>query len=82
MYIRAREKAFTAANIKSGWRNTGLEPLSPIVVLDKYRQEMASTPSPPHTSADPTSLDLNLLNSSLPSGTEVKRVTALFNHEL
>ncbi|KAM0706169.1 hypothetical protein Q7P35_006718 [Cladosporium inversicolor] len=37
MYIRARDKAFTATNIKSGWRNTGLEPLSPIVVLDKYR---------------------------------------------
>jgi hypothetical protein len=31
IYIQAREKAFTIANIKSRWRNTGLEPLSPIV---------------------------------------------------
>jgi hypothetical protein len=82
MYIRARDKAFTGANIKSGWRNTGLEPLSPIVVLDKYRQEVAPTPSPPHTPPDATSLDLTLLNSSPPDGTEVRKATALFNSEL
>jgi hypothetical protein len=82
MYIRARDKAFTAANIKSGWRNTGLEPLSPIVVLDKYRQEVAPTPSPPHTPPDATSLDLTLLNSSPPDGTEVRKAIALFNSEL
>jgi hypothetical protein len=82
MYIRARDKAFTATNIKSGWRNTELEPLSPIVVLDKYRQEVAPTPSPPHTPPDATSLDLALLNSSPPDGTEVRKVTALFNSEL
>lgn len=82
MYIRARDKAFTATNIKSGWRNTGLEPLSPIVVLDKYRQEVAHTPSPPHTPPDATSLDLALLNSSPPDGTEVRKATALFNSEL
>lgn len=82
MYIRAREKAFTAANIKSGWRNTGLEPLSPIVVVDKYRPEAASIASPPHTPANPASLDLTLLNSSPPDGTEVRRASALFNSEL
>lgn len=70
MYIRAREKAFTAANIKSGWRSTGLEPLSPIVVLEKHRPEVASTPSPPHTHVDPASLDLTLLNSSPRYGSE------------
>jgi hypothetical protein len=37
MYIRAREKAFTVSNIRSGWRSTRLEPLSPIVVLNKHR---------------------------------------------
>jgi hypothetical protein len=26
MYIQTREKAFNAANIKSGWRNTRLKP--------------------------------------------------------
>jgi hypothetical protein len=41
MYIRARERAFTAANIVSGWKATGLGPLSPITVLKKL--------STPHT---------------------------------
>ncbi|KAM0711415.1 hypothetical protein Q7P35_002155 [Cladosporium inversicolor] len=82
MYIRAREKAFTAANIKSGWRNTGLEPLSPIVVLDKYRQEVASTPPPPRIPPDAVSLDLTLLDSSPPDSTEVRKAMALFNSEL
>lgn len=82
MYIRAREKAFTAANIKSGWRNTGLEPLSPIVVLDKHRLEVAYTPSPPHTPADPASLDLTLLDSSPPLYHEVREATTLFKSEL
>jgi hypothetical protein len=52
------------------------------VVLDKYRQEVAHTPSPPHTPPDATSLDLALLNSSPPDGTEVRKATALFNSEL
>ena len=52
------------------------------MVLDKYRQEVASTPSPPHTPPDATSLDLTLLNSSPPDGTEVRKATALFNSEL
>jgi hypothetical protein len=51
-------------------------------VLDKYRQEVAPTPSPPDTPPDATSLDLALLNSSPPDGTEVRKATALFNSEL
>ena len=43
---------------------------------------MAATPSPPHTPLDATSLDLTLLNSSPPDGTEVRKATALFNSEL
>jgi hypothetical protein len=82
MYIRAREKAFTASNIRSGWRNTGLEPLSPIVVLDKHRPVSAPAPSPPHTPRDAASLDLTLLDSSPPDGTELRQATALFNSEL
>jgi hypothetical protein len=71
MYIWAGEKAFTAANIKSEWRNTGLKPLNPIVVLDKYHQEVANTPSPPHTPLDAASFDLALVNSFPADGTEV-----------
>jgi hypothetical protein len=59
-----------------------MEPLSPIVVLDKYRQEVASTPSPPYTPPDAASLDITLLNSSPPDSTEMRKATALFNSEL
>ena len=82
MYIRAREKAFTASNIKSGWRKTGLEPLSPIVVLDKHHPMPAPAPSPPRIPRGPASLDLTLLDSSPPDGTELRQATALFNSEL
>jgi len=34
-YIRARAKALVLRNILSSWKATGLEPLSPITVLDK-----------------------------------------------
>jgi hypothetical protein len=60
MYICARGKAFTASNIRSGRRSTGLEPLSPIDVLNKYVLTSAPTPPPPRTSPDSTSFDLTL----------------------
>jgi len=82
MYIRAREKAFTVTEIKSVRRNTGLEPLSPIAVLDNYRQEAASTPSQPGTPSNPASLDLTLVKSFPSNGTEVSKAMALFNFEL
>jgi hypothetical protein len=39
-------------------------------------------PSPPRTPPEPTSLDLTLLDSSPPDGTELRQATALFNSEL
>jgi hypothetical protein len=35
MYIRARQQAFRSSNILSGWKATGLWPISPISVLEK-----------------------------------------------
>jgi len=46
---------------------TGLEPLGPIVVLDKFESAQRSTASCPRTSGNPSSLDLSLLHSTLPS---------------
>jgi hypothetical protein len=37
-YIRARSIALSSSIITSGWRATGLSPLSPITVLEKVRQ--------------------------------------------
>lgn len=82
MYIRAREKAFTRANILSGWRATGLQPLSPIVVLDR----LATSPTPeskaPRTPGQSMRLDTSLLNSSPPTGTEVREANVVLHSEL
>lgn len=82
MYIRAREKAFTSANTASGWKATGLEPLSPIVVVDK----LAATPTrrtlPPQTPGGSSSLDSSLLYSSPPDGTELREANTVLNSEL
>lgn len=79
MYIRARVKALTSNNIRSGWRGAGLAPLSPITVLDKLLQNRTSAASPPHTPPQQTDLDLSLLESSPPDGTELRQANVLLN---
>jgi hypothetical protein len=78
-YVRARQKASTAANTKSGRRSTGREPLSPVEALDKRRPATTSAPSSPYTPAEIASLDLTFLDSSPPDGTEVRKAMALFS---
>jgi hypothetical protein len=82
MYIRAREKAFTSSNIQSGWKATGLEPLSPILVLDKLPKASTPPPSLPPISDQSSSLDLSLLYSSPPEGTELRQANTLFNAQI
>ena len=82
MYIRARDKSLTPSNIRSGWRATGLEPLSPITVLDRLRPSTGTPPSDPRTPGESSSLDLSLLHSSPPEGTELRQANTLLNSEL
>jgi hypothetical protein len=82
MYIRAREKALIPANIASGWRATGLEPLSPIVLLDKLPTPPTPQPLLLQTPGQSSSLDLSLLHSSPPEGTELRQANALFNSQI
>jgi hypothetical protein len=49
MYIWARQRALTTANIVSGWKATGLEPLSLIAVLEKLETSHTPRPLPPQT---------------------------------
>ena len=77
-YIRARAKALTTQNIASGWKATGLEPLSPITVLDKLEQPPSQMPSYPCTPGQSSSLDLLLLDSSPPEGTELREANVVF----
>ena len=37
-YDRARQNAFTTRNIRSGWKNTGLNPWNPNIVLDTIQR--------------------------------------------
>ena len=83
MYIRAREKAFTLRNIQKAWQATGLNPLSPLEVLDKLPQ-----PTQRPRSTEPTrleqqqSLDTSLLCSSPPEGTELRQANAQLHQAL
>jgi hypothetical protein len=78
MYIRARGDVFTWSNIVSGWRATGLNPLSPTTVLEKLVMQVASRPLRPSTAGELSSLDMSLLNSSPPDGTELRQANTLF----
>lgn len=82
MYIRARSRALTTQNIRSGWRAAGLEPLSPITVLNRLGCRADAAQSEPRTPGQTSSLDLSLLNSSPPDGTELRQANALLNSEL
>ena len=82
MYIRAREKALISANILSGWKATGLEPLSAILVLEKLPKAPTPLPLLQQTPCQSSSLDLSLLHSSPPEGTELRQANALFNAQI
>ena len=82
MYIRAREKALISTNIVSGWKATGLDPLSPIHVLEKLKIAPAPQSLLPSTPGQSSSLDLSLLHSSPPEGTELREANAIFNSQI
>ena len=82
MYIRARETALRSLNILSGFKATGLWPLSPIAVLEKLPSAKASQTSEPHNAIPLLGLDLSLLQSDPPDGTELREANALFISEM
>ena len=76
MYIRARAKAMTSDNILYGWRNTGLMPLAPMRVLRTLQSQPKVGGEQPGTPTERSHLDLSLLDSSPPDGTEVRAANA------
>lgn len=79
MYICARAKTITTSNILSGWRAAGLVPLSPVIVIEKLASKPALDALLPRTPPEQPNLDLLLLNSSPPDGTELRKANALLN---
>jgi hypothetical protein len=57
----------------AGERATGLNPLSQITVLEKLVMQVASRPLRPSMTGELPSLDISLLNSSPPDGTELRQ---------
>jgi hypothetical protein len=81
-YIRGREKAFTSKNIQTGWKATGLWPLSAFEVLNRLPQAAEASASTPSLEASSHDLDKSLLDSSPPEGTELRQANALLCQEL
>ena len=81
VYSRARE-GLTSSNIISGWRAAGLKPLSPITVLEKLVTTPALRPLPFCTPGEKPGLDISLLRSSPPEGTELRQANALFKSQI
>ena len=77
-FIRLRTKAVTASNIQAGWRGTGLVPSNPSKVLDRLPTEPPAPQRPTHTPPDQVALNLSLLRSSPPDGTELQISNAQF----
>jgi hypothetical protein len=82
MYIRARAKAFSSDNIRSGWKSAGLMPLEPMRVLEKLPTRVYAPPLSPCTPAQKDQFDISLLESSPPDGTELRQANTLFNSAL
>jgi hypothetical protein len=82
MFQRARKKAMSQENILSGWRGAGLVPSNPIKVLDRLPTTSDSSTRPIYTPPDSSNLDFSLLQSSPPSGTELRESNVKLNQVL
>jgi hypothetical protein len=82
MYIRARAKALTSDNIRSGWKSAGLMPLEPMRVLEHLPTRIYEPPSTPRTPSQQDQFDLSLLKSSPPDDTELRQANDLLNSTL
>ncbi|ODQ70194.1 hypothetical protein LIPSTDRAFT_58111 [Lipomyces starkeyi NRRL Y-11557] len=82
LFQRIREKALTSQNIQSGWKGAGLIPFSPRRVLNSLPLPAPEPPCTPQTSTNIMDLDLSILKSSPPDGTELKHANSVFNTAL
>lgn len=80
--MRARSRALVSSNILAGWRGAGLEPFKPQRVLRELPSRRTSAASPPSTPQGSSALDLSLLDSSPPDGTEMRSANQIFKSAL
>lgn len=82
LYQTIRPKALSVENIKSGWRGAGLVPFSERRVLSQLPLPLQLQPVTPQQPTPNSNLDLSVLKSSPPDGTELRTANAVFNSAL
>jgi hypothetical protein len=82
IFQRIREKALTHENIRSGWRGSGLFPYHPQRVLNSIPVPSLNRAHTPQIPVNPEDLDLSVLQSSPPDGTELLHANVVFNTAL
>ena len=91
IYIRIRARAFTKSNIHAAWKGTSLIPYNQSRVLKNLPglplPLPPSTPPPLPPPATPNvyqlpTMDLSALNSSPPSGTQLRDSNRVFNESI
>jgi hypothetical protein len=82
LYQTIRLKALSVENIRSGWRGAGLVPFSERRVLSQLPLPLQLQPTTPQQQTNTSSLDLSILKSSPPDGTELRAANAVFNSAL
>jgi len=82
LFQNIRKKALNSSNIKAGWRGAGLVPFAPRKVLDSLPFNSSQQPSTPQMRTPNQALDLSILRSSPPDGTELRQANQIFNTAL
>ncbi|KFY29173.1 hypothetical protein V491_00149, partial [Pseudogymnoascus sp. VKM F-3775] len=82
LYQLIRTKALSAENIRSGWRGAGLVPFSERRVLGQLPVPLQLQPITPQQLTPNLDLDLSVLKSSPPDGTELRAANSVFNSAL
>lgn len=82
LFQKIRQKALTPLNIKAGWKGAGLIPFFPQKVLNMLPFKPSQLPSTPQRKATSQDLDLSILKSSPPDGTELRQANKVFNSAL
>ncbi|RAL60126.1 hypothetical protein DID88_000751 [Monilinia fructigena] len=82
LFQNIRKKALNSSNIKAGWRGAGLVPFAPRKVLDSLPFNSSQQPSTPQMRTSNQDLDLSILRSSPPDGTELRQANQTFNKAL
>ncbi|RAL63594.1 hypothetical protein DID88_003638 [Monilinia fructigena] len=68
--------------VSAGWRGAGLVPFAPRKVLDSLPFNSSQQPSTPQMRTSNQDLDLSILRSSPPDGTELRQANQTFNKAL